>query len=845
MVPTDDFALPACTVAYNGPSTRADRWTRFKPRFGDILLCSPHRCDTQWVQAICGRLTAGGRGGQFAPHPSARLDADFPESDAEIDGFEEKIGRRIFTTHTPLDGVPYYPECAYVAIYCDPRDAFFQSNQSNGVIPAQAGTQSSGENLDSRPRGNDKRELNAWFNEPFRVGAAEQATLAAFAHHLAGFWRFRHLPNIHLFHLADLVRNFQDGIRAIAAAIAQQADETAIDEIVRATPYRNTQPQHTVLGEADAARYRARLLELLPQDAAEWVENDAASVIHSKPTDVIPAQTGTQSAPRTLDSRSFGNDNVALKEVEAAAAKRELPRAIELARKHLGDGLEHPLFLNLRAYWHENAGRDMHALVDLNRARLFAPQSPIILNSLGLAYARQHRPTDALDSFSKAVAADPSFAPAQFNKGWASEEVGEIESAKGAFEKAAALQPLSAAPWARLAALAVRVSDWAFAREAAEKALAIESLQPVATVALANVEIAEAESPSAEVRIRGLLSRQIATADRAYALTALGDALDTQHRFSEAFAAYAERNALLHALHAPRFSGTQAQTMPQQVKWLCEYLESVAPNRRLPASIESLHSAAARRHVFVLGFARSGTTLLEEILAAHPLVSSTQEREAMADSVRAFMVSPTTMAKLESLPELILNPYREAYWRGIHGFGIDPAGRYVIDKQPFNTIRLPLIARLFPSADVLYCLRDPRDVVLSCFRRQFHITPATFELLTLEGAARFYDGTMKIGALSQTKLPLNRLDVRHEDLLHDFEAEMRRVCAFIALPWDDAMRRFYDRTGKRPITTPSATQIAKGLDSTSRAHWRNYRDQLAPVLDILKPWVAHFGYQLE
>jgi len=857
----EDFPLPACTVAYNGPITKAERWRRFHPRPGDILICSPAKCGTSWMQAICGMLVSGRHDPDFEPAKlSPWIDASFIDIDAAVSRLEQHVRRRYFKTHTPLDGIPYYAECTYIAIHRDPRDALI----SLQTLAERASDETSRARLPQ----DIHAAIRDWLSDPRRADIAELPTLPAVAHHFSSFWQFRHLPNIHLFHYADLVRDLPGSVRAIAAAIAQPADEKTVADIAQATAFETMRENarrfapavgpdggnidgvffrkgaieewRGIFSAAEVAAYRERILEFLPQDAIEWIEKGDGPRGFSPASAPEGARSNHVLIPTLLASES-----PAVQNVEAAAANRDLPRAIELARKHLDEGLEHPLLLNLRAYWHEAAGRTMHSLVDLNRASLLAPGSAIILNSLGLAYARQHQQADALRAFNEAVAIDPAFAPAQFNKGWASEDMGELAAAKNAFAKAAELTPGSAVPRARLAALAVRMGDWTQAREAAAKALSIDSSQPVASAALANVELAEGNPAAAERRMREFLSREAVPADRAYALTVLGDALHAQHRFKDAFGAYAERNTLLRTAHADRFSGGSVEPMPRYLGWMCDYIERIRPASWGAASQENFESVSARRHVFVLGFARSGTTLVEESLASNRQVCSTQEREAMADSVRAFMASPRTMDRLGSIGKAELEPYREDYWRRIRGMGIDPDACVVVDKQPFNTIRLPLIAKLFPSADVVYCVRDPRDVVLSCFRRQFQMTPSTFELLSLEAAARFYDATMKLGSLCEARLPLRRLTVRHEDVLADFEGQMQQVCAFVGLPWEKTMLHFSDRQGRRPITTPSATQIAKGLDTSSFGQWRNYRDELAPVMDILRPWVERFGYAAE
>ncbi len=163
-------------------------------------------------------------------------------------------------------------------------------------------------------------------------------------------------------------------------------------------------------------------------------------------------------------------------------------------------------------------------------------------------------------------------------------------------------------------------------------------------------------------------------------------------------------------------------------------------------------------------------------------------------------------------------------------------------RVPLNTLKIPIIARLFPRATILFAVRDPRDVVLSCFRRTFATHEATYELLTLERAARFYDTVMRVGELCRVKLAPRIHRLRLEDLVEDFDAQVRGLCEASGLPWADTMRDFAERAKTGAVSTPSASQIARGLNDRGIGQWRRYRTQMAPVLPLLQPWAERFGY---
>jgi hypothetical protein len=173
--------------------------------------------------------------------------------------------------------------------------------------------------------------------------------------------------------------------------------------------------------------------------------------------------------------------------------------------------------------------------------------------------------------------------------------------------------------------------------------------------------------------------------------------------------------------------------------------------------------------------------------------------------------------------------------------GTELNGKTLIDKLPLHTLSLPVIAKLFPEARVLFALRDPRDVVLSCFRRRFQINPAMFEMLDLQGAARFYHEVMNLAEIARGLLPISVYEVRHEQVVESFEPTIRAMLSFIGLDWEPALTQFARNLPADP-RTPSDMQLRRGLNTDGLGQWRRYRAELRPVLDILDPWVARFGY---
>jgi hypothetical protein len=210
--------------------------------------------------------------------------------------------------------------------------------------------------------------------------------------------------------------------------------------------------------------------------------------------------------------------------------------------------------------------------------------------------------------------------------------------------------------------------------------------------------------------------------------------------------------------------------------------------------------------------------------------------------MQAYGRRPGELVGLADAPQSEISRLRAAYWQRVGREGARPSGKLFVDKHPLHTFRLPLIAKLFPEAKVLFALRDPRDVVLSCFRRRFAMNGPMYQLLTLQGAADFYDAGMRMGEHLGEALPLEHHVVRHEALVEDFDATARAVCDFLGLAWSDELRGFAGRIQDRGVATPSGAQLAGGLSAEGVGAWRRYAAQLAPVMPVLAPWVTRFGY---
>ncbi|HTI31205.1 MAG TPA: sulfotransferase [Sphingomonas sp.] len=439
-----------------------------------------------------------------------------------------------------------------------------------------------------------------------------------------------------------------------------------------------------------------------------------------------------------------------------------------------------------------------------------------------------------LDQAARLSPADPEI---WLERGYVFDFGGSLDNALKSYAESARLGG-GAAALAGYASVAVRKGDYAGAREAAQLALDLAPGEPTATIALARCDIEARAFADAEARLNSLLIRDdVASEERMIAGGLLGDVLDKLDRPAEAFASYTRSKALFTEVHAERFAGQPPLT--HFVEEIGKTFASVSAEGWIAEA--GPIDGAPHNHVFLLGYPRSGTTLVENILASAPGVAALEERPTLREADREFLDPPSKLVALSELDQEGLQPWREAYWQRVRAGGVAPEMQTFVDMDPLKGSRLPMIARLFPAAKIVAMRRDPRDVVLSCFRTSFAPTAAAYQFTTLDGVARHYDALMRLQQTCLAALPLAYHELYYERLVGDFDTTTRDLCGFLDIPWSKELRRFDKTAEARGVSTASQTQVRRGLYD-GRAQWRKYETELAPVMPILQPWIEEFGY---
>jgi hypothetical protein len=272
------------------------------------------------------------------------------------------------------------------------------------------------------------------------------------------------------------------------------------------------------------------------------------------------------------------------------------------------------------------------------------------------------------------------------------------------------------------------------------------------------------------------------------------------------------------------------------LQWVRLLATGITPDwaRQLPVLEDKPGSPA-----FLVGFPRSGTTLLDTFLMGHADIAVIEERGMMAAAQRAV----GDIAALAERTPLELGQARRAYLEELHQYADPSFAGVVLDKLPLNMIAAPLIHCLFPDARLIFAQRHPCDVVLSCFMQGFALNDSMACFLDLVDAAAYYDAAMTVWTKSREMLRLQTHSVIYEQLVNDPNAAIRPAVEFLGLGWRPRLLRHVETARARgAISTPSYNQVTQPLSERASGRWRRYEKQLTPVLPVLLPWAERLGY---
>jgi tetratricopeptide (TPR) repeat protein len=525
----------------------------------------------------------------------------------------------------------------------------------------------------------------------------------------------------------------------------------------------------------------------------------------------------------------------------AAADAGDFAQASAIARALFARRPDDVEGLQIAGYVAFRQGRHREAIAAFINANRIAPAQPRILSWIGILFQHAGDYAQAERAFADAVRIDPRLGEAWCHLGETRYMLGRRDAAREAMEAALAAEPRSATVLSLAARFYETLHEGDRAASLAMEAIRLSPDNEIARITLMDVAL-RAKEYDAVIKEAAAL-HDLASGNprhRARLEYLVATAHDRLGNYAQAFERYEKANALQGSLDRESAATAPSPLHAENLDRIIAYLEATDIGGWKPAT-----PLNGPEPVFLLGFVRSGTTWLEQILSSHPSIAVMEEEDLLIDAWRDLLISDEGLARLCALSEDEINRRRADYWaradRSLH------SGRrkIVVDKLPLNTANLPLIWRLFPDAKVLFAIRDPRDAVLSAFQQHFQVNAGMAHFLDLKSAADFYDRIMTVAALARAKSPLLIHDVRYERVVENFDAEIGAILRFLGLDWNDAVRSYQETARRRAVKTPSAKQVIEKPYAASIGKWRRYRAGMAPVLPTLAPWVEKFGYAIE
>ena len=554
----------------------------------------------------------------------------------------------------------------------------------------------------------------------------------------------------------------------------------------------------------------------------------------------------------------------------------------------------------VRAYLLQTLENFAAAVLAYQRIVAAQPEDFESWNNLGNAHAALGNGESSLNALTHAIALRPGVAPARINYATTLRELGRWDEAivelhacardfrwdpkplrelastyklmgkdseaLEAIEDAAGRDPRDAELQVALGIERVAIWDMAGAEDAIDNAIAIDPMHGEAHILRAFLH----EHNNRSEQFRPLLADAEARGVERGALRLIEAlALRRERRFEEGLAVLAQvpeelepvRRAQLAGQFEDRLGHAEAAFSAFSEMNRLQALDPSEPMRRATVYREALKrdiamltpawfagwtppatpSPSRPSPVFLVGFPRSGTTLLDTLLMGHTAVSVLEEKPPLRKVEEAL----GGMEHLPGLDEAGIKALRDVYFAEAARHADLDSDKLLVDKFPMHLNKVPIIHRLFPDARFILALRHPCDVVLSCFTTNFRLNEAMSAFLDLETTARMYDLSFGFWERSLSTMPIRRHVVAYEQVVADVEAEIRPLFNYLGLEWRSSVLDHQQTAKARGvISTASYAQVTEPIYHRSSGRWTRYREQLEPVLPILRPWIERYGYAI-
>ena len=487
------------------------------------------------------------------------------------------------------------------------------------------------------------------------------------------------------------------------------------------------------------------------------------------------------------------------------------------------------------------AALDSNAEAENNyhKAILYKPDMAIAYNNLGLLLNNQGRFLESVKKLEIAVNIEPFFAEAHNNLGNAYAALDQTDAAVKSFNKSIQANVHYKDPVLNLLDYYITSNDFEeFEKllEASEKIFSSEASDW--NFYKAKLFELRGDNNEAESLLNSIDETKLSTNVRPLFFQMQAKFFEKHGKYDKAF------------MHFKKMNESASQTKPYKTINAEEYLVKcksiltwVKQNEHTSEfSISTKHNST--RPVFIVGFPRSGTTLLDSILRSHSKIDVLEEKPIL-DNILSYNGKLIQLGELSRFTQVDLDSLRSTYIEQLSASSKDDcSGKILVDKMPLNLTFLPYLAILFPHAKIIVSIRHPIDCVLSCWMQNFKANDAMVNFLSLDSASNLYRQVFDIFLMSEKNFILDMYKLKYENLVNDFETEVRKVLNFLELDWEDSLRQYYDSAASRKrINTPSYDQVIRPLYTDATFRWKKYSNHIKNTEERLSKYIDEFGYR--
>ncbi len=499
------------------------------------------------------------------------------------------------------------------------------------------------------------------------------------------------------------------------------------------------------------------------------------------------------------------------------------------------------------------------------------PNSPELNNNLGLVYLNLNEVEKSLKYFQKAISLDKDYVIAYTNLGMAYVSIKKVPEAKKNYLKAIEIDPENLLANYNLANLLKRLGDHKNSEKFYKKAIEINpnhlpsynnmmdlydksnqndklsNLINGAEIIFKNDQVIKSFKAKLLFKNKNYkevvsllekteyLPEQIIQKQASYEV--LAKSYDKVGDYDNAFKLFQMLNNIMDQYKDPTvdkkiYLNTTKERLdffsnPKISDW---HLPEVIDNKKDPH--------------FLIGFPRSGTTLLDTILRSHPSIEVLEEIPIINRFIDHLYINKSfSLEDLEKANPDLITEMRNYYFDQIEKYKKNKDKKITIDKMPLNIVHVGEILRFFPNAKFILALRHPYDCVLSCFMQNFMLNHAMASFLNLEDASKLYDLTMSLWKKYIKVFKIDYHIIRYEDVILNFEVTIKALLSFLNVPWSENVKEFYKTAEKRGIiNTPSYNQVNQPIYLDSIYRWKNYEKEFVKSKKSLDKWVKEFSY---